>query len=348
MSEVSATTLQEYLQTHWPERNDPTVRDLRAMSAGWESDVYAFDLEFGPAGERRVEPLVLRIYPGAVARQKAEREFHGMSQLMRAGYPVPAVHLLECDASPFGQPFVIMERIDGQPMWPLLHRSPDDEVRRLVTLFCELDVRLHALDWRPFVPNPGRYEDDGPFVHIDRELAFLRSWMARLDGERFADAVDAVEWFAARREAVPCYRPSAVHRDYHPENVLVRPDGSALVIDWTQITISDSRLDLGWTLILIGCVMGMAWRDRILHEYERQVGSPVVGIDYFEALACLRRLGVVIISAQLGPEVLGLRGDVLATMKRQTRNIRWVYDLFRQRTGIALPEIERLLAQFEA
>ncbi len=345
MSQVSAATLQQYLSARWPDHEGLAVRDLHAMSAGWESDVYAFDLEHGPSAERRIEPLVLRIYPGAVARQKAEREFHGMAQLMRAGYPVPAVHLLECDASPFGQPFMVMERVDGRPMWPALRQPSEDEVQRRVELFCGLHVRLHALDWRPFVPDRGRCESGGPFALLDRELESQQSWITRLDGAGFERVM---EWLVARREAVPCHRPSVVHRDYHPMNVLVRPDGSAVVIDWTGITISDARIDLAWTLILTGCVMGMEWRDRILEEYERQAGALVVGIGYFEALACLRRLLSVAVSVHLGPEVLGLRGDVVATIRSQTRSIRWVYDLLRKRTGIAVPEVERLLASFAA
>jgi len=314
------------------------------MSAGWESDVYAFDLAYATAGGHRVEPLVLRVYPGTVAREKAEREFRGMWQLMRAGYPVPAMHLLECGASPFGQPFVVMERIDGRPMWPLLSQSPDEQVQRLVTLFCSLHVRLHALDWRPFVPDPAQYEGGGRYALLDPVLEYLQSSIERLEGQGLRDVM---EWLLARRQTVPCHRPAVVHLDYHPMNILVRPDGSAVVINWTNVRVSDSRLDLSWTLVLTGCVMGMAWRDRILWEYERQAGSPVEGIEYFEALSCLRRLLSVAISLQLGPEVLGLRGDVIATMRTQARSIRWVYDLLRERTGIAVAEVERLLSTLE-
>lgn len=341
MPDVTSEALQGYLSAHWPDRIDPAVQGLSAMSAGWESDVYAFDLEHGPSGARRVEPLVLRVYPGAVARRKAEREFRGMSQLMRAGYPVPAVHLLECDASPFDQPFMVMERVDGRPMWPAFRSPSADAVQYLVEQFCALHVRLHALDWRPFVPNPASLEAKGPFAHLDAELAFQRSWIERLEGSGYSRVM---EWLQARREMVPCHRPAVVHLDFHPMNVLLRPDGSAVVIDWTNIRVSDARLDLAWTLILTGCVMGMAWRDRILAEYERRAGAPVDEIAYFEALACLRRLLSVAISVHLGPEQLGLRGDAVATMRSQAPSIRWVYNLLLERTGTAVPEAERLLA----
>ncbi len=52
----------------------------------------------------------------------------------------------------------------------------------------------------------------------------------------------------------PCYHP--VHWDYHPGNVLLRDDSSAVVIDWTQIDVSDPRFDLAWTLLLVSSYEG--------------------------------------------------------------------------------------------
>jgi aminoglycoside phosphotransferase (APT) family kinase protein len=118
-------TLEAYLarsRSAWP---DPQVETLTCINAGWESDVYAFDLAHGPAAARQRAPLVLRVYPGAGARDKSAREFNGMRLLHRAGYPAPEVFLLERDASPFGNPFVLMERIDGQMLWPLLFHGPE-------------------------------------------------------------------------------------------------------------------------------------------------------------------------------------------------------------------------------
>lgn len=345
MSEVTAETLERYLRAHWSARHAPVVRDLRAMSAGWESDVYSFELEHGPAADRRVEALVLRIYPGPIARHKAEREFAGMAQLRRAGYPVPAVYLLACDASPFGQPFMVMERIDGRPLWAGDRLPTHDEMARMAALLCALQARLHALDWRPFVPDPAAVEAGGPYALLDAELRSQGHWVARLGGAGYGQVL---EWLHSRREDVPCRRPAVVHLDFHPMNILVRPDGSAVVIDWTNVHVSDARLDLAWTLILAGSALGMECHDGILAEYERQVGAPVEGIAYFDALACLRRLLSVDVSVRLGPQELGMRGDAVASMRRQAPGIRWTYELLVHRTGISLPEVEGLLATIGA
>jgi aminoglycoside phosphotransferase (APT) family kinase protein len=319
------------------------VREGTKISAGWESEMYSFDVEYGPTGQRQREELILRIYPGDDAHPKSAREFHGMSQLYKAGYPVPQVLVLEREDSPFSQPFVIMERIEGQQLWPLLFDSPEEKQQELLTLFCELFVQLHALEWRPFVDDVTRYNTADPYIFVDRGLEEGRLAIADLSIPGF---LPIVEWLEARRDQVPCMRPSLIHQDYHPGNVLLRDDGSAVVIDWTQLDVADSRSDLAWTLVLVSSYEGLEWRERILREYERLAGGRVEQIEYFEVGACARRVASVAASLLYGPEKLGMRPDAVAMMKREMGAIKGVYELLLERTGIRVAEVERMLESF--
>jgi len=141
--------LQAFYTETFPDRQGPAVTDLTDITAGWESELHAFTLEYGPAAARRREELILRLYPGDGAPAKATREFHNMRLLRAAGYPVPEVYILELDRG-FGKPFLIMERIRGQLLGALLTASSEERQRELLTVFCRLFVRLHELDWRPF------------------------------------------------------------------------------------------------------------------------------------------------------------------------------------------------------
>lgn len=228
-------------------------------------------------------------------------------------------------------------------MWPPLFGSDRERSQALLTQFCALQVALHRLDWRPLVPDPAKYDAD-PYAVVDRALREMGDWIGRLDLTDFCPPYD---WLMARRDRAACARPSAVHLDLHPENVLLHPDGSATVIDWTQVTVSDARFDLASTLVLVGCVMGDAWRDRLLAEYERQAGSPVTELEFFDAYACLRRLLIVAVVVHHGPDMLGLRGDVLATMKRQKQHMQWVYDRLISLTGLRVSDVERILSSFD-
>jgi len=325
-----------------PDRTNATVSALASISVGWESDVYAFDLESGLSDARWCEALVLRIYPGTDAYAKSEREFRGMQQLYAAGYPVPRVLALERDASPFGKPFMIMEKAEGEMMWSPLFRSPEPRQSQLLALFCDLLVRLHRLDWRPFVDDPAAVERGGPYAFADGWLALVREALTQF---QMPDADALLDWLDARRDRVPCARPAPVHWDFHPGNLLLRADGSATVIDWTQIQVSDPRFDLAWTLMLVGAAEGWEWRDRILAEYERLVGAPVQELDWFEVAACGKRLFSVIVSLAAGPEALGMRPEAVVLMRQQFGALRNVYQLFVARTRLRLREVERLLAE---
>ena len=122
-------------------------------------------------------------------------------------------------------------------------------------------------------------------------------------------------------------------------------DGSATVIDWTQIQVSDPRFDLAWTLMLVGAAEGWQWRDRILAEYERLAGAPIQELEWFEVAACGKRLFSVVVSLAAGPEALGMRPEAVELMRQQFGALRNVYQLFMIRTGLRLREVERLLAE---
>jgi hypothetical protein len=122
-------------------------------------------------------------------------------------------------------------------------------------------------------------------------------------------------------------------------------DGSATVIDWTQIQVADSRFDLAWTLMLVGAAEGWHWRDRILAEYERLAGAPVQELEWFEVAVCSKRLFSVFVSSAAGPETLGMRREAVDLMRRQFPALRRVYQLLLTRTGLRLVSIEEMLSR---
>jgi aminoglycoside phosphotransferase (APT) family kinase protein len=341
MPEVPQDSLQAYCTRAVPAWHAPQASQPVSINAGWESDVYAFDVSHGPQSDRQIERLILRIYPGHDAAEKSRQEFSGMQALHRAGYPAPRVLVLESGGEPFGRPFVMMERIEGQTMWRPMFSGPPEEQRRLLTLFCELFVRLHRLSWRSYVDDPEILGVTDAFFWVDHALKRGRGLITQFGLQGFLPILD---WLGERRDRVPCEQPTVVHLDFHPENILLRADGQAFVIDWTQVDISDPRFDLAWTLLLIGAYEGPAARQAVFSEYQRLAGQPVAQLEFFDVFACAKRLASVVLSIAAGAENFGMRPGAEETMKRQLGPLRGVYDLLLERTGISISEVERLFA----
>lgn len=340
MQKPTPKVLQAYIRGAFPDRTAPDVVDLHEISAGWESDVYAFDLLTGSGEDRVRELLVLRIYPGADAYDKSALEFRALRDLYRVGYPVPRVLSLAQEASPFDQPFLIMARVPGHGMWRETFSGPEDEQQVYFELFMELFVRLHRLPWRHFVDEAAASSiTEHPYLFVDHWLTRMRAFFDRF-GQPGYEAV--LDWLLARRELMACERPAPIHWDYHPENILWSERG-AVVIDWTQFEVADPRFDLAWTMTLIGSEEGEQVRERIRRTYERMTGAPVVNLDPFEVFACAKRLASVTLSLSAGAEQLGMRAGAEAMMREQVPALRHVYDRLQALSGLTIPEVDALL-----
>ncbi|MBI5033967.1 MAG: phosphotransferase family protein [Chloroflexi bacterium] len=335
-----ARRLQAYCNEKFQGKHEVRVLNLENITTGWESEVYAFVLEHGQPSKREREELVLRVYAGEGAGEKSAREFQSTQHLREVGYPVPQFYVLEREQSPFGKPFVLMEKIDGQVLWSQIDAANETTRAELITQFCKLFARLHQLDWRLFVEKTGQPRFYDPYVFVDEWLGIARHFLEQFPDSGFRVVV---EWLAERRDSIPCYKPSPTHNDFHPNNVLVQKDGSPIVIDWTGFQISDARFDLAWTLVLAEAYRGSAWRERILREYESFSGAQVDALDCFIVFACVRRLFDVTTSLLHGAEKMGMRADAVVAMKKSKAAHERVYQLLIERAGLRIKGVDEML-----
>ncbi len=329
--------LERYLAIRWRDKEPLSIARLEKLRDGWESDNYVFALESGVASASA--DWVWRIYSGVGSRAKAAREFAAMERLSAAGYPVPRVILLETDQSPVDRPFVIMEYVPGDIMWSLLDSASAEEQGRLLDQFCRLFVRLHDLDWRLF--------DDGlpggdPFFFIDRWLEVARTTLGEFPE---VGAAPMLDWVEARRASLGCPRPSPVHQDFHPGNVLVTADGSAVVIDWTGFDVTDPRFDLAWTLVLAHAYSPPGLRDAVLQGYQHHAGKPVEEIQTFEAIACARRLLDLTVSLTQGAQRMGMSAQATEVMRADMAPHRRVYRRLVELTGLQIETFDDLFGK---
>jgi aminoglycoside phosphotransferase (APT) family kinase protein len=330
---MNPSVLRAALERYYAEKTDPHVEitDLFPISDGWETEVYAFTQTL----RDQSHPRILRMYPGAPANAaaKCEREWLGMTGVAYHGYPVPRVFRYETNPEWLGKPFIVMRKIEGQPLGEVMR---DDTARRAdgLTRFVGLFVKLHRLyDYRP---NLEHFTYDNPSVYTPRTLMYWR--IAILDQAEQAWAMPVLNWLDAHTpEPAPALSP--LHGDFHPHNVLITPDNLLYVIDWSSFGLGDYRFDLAWTLLLIATSGYPELRTILLSEYARLAGHPVEAIDYFDVLAALKRLYEFALSVGSGAETLGMRPETVALMRERGDHYAQVYDLLRERTSLRVPEI---------
>jgi len=335
-----ASGLLRVYATTFPTRRHVQVVDCGALATdGWESDLYTCDIAYEEHGERRRDAAILKLYHGDNAGAKAEREFAGLRHLTQAGFPVPRPLTHDAADATLGRPFVLMERVAGRELRDVLAEADPDEQQRILTLFCRLFVDLHALDWRPFVPNLDDFHTEG---HIRGWLDLAERQVAALPVSSDAFA-PVLAWLREHVAEVDSERFSVVHRDFHGGNVLLRQDGLPVVIDWTAIGVSDHRFDLAWTLLLSSTYGQPEARELILAEYERLAGRPVEQMAFFDVTACARRLVDIATTLGAGAQTSSMRPEAEAAIRRQADHVRRVYALLRERIGQPLPALERML-----
>ena len=225
-----------------------TVEGLQVMEAGHAGLTFGFDLVGPESGQRR--GLVLKLAPPGV-RRSGNTDVYRQAPLLRAlsavGLPVPGVPFADAGERWFGTPFIMMERLVGQPffVWqpdPAFDRSPA-AVTPLWEQTIDAMAALHRFDWQRDLPDweaPKNLADE--IVRWDPVL--LKSPRA--------------DWIASGRalcERLLATQPGGapiglVHGDCQPGNALFEAGRLTGLIDWELASIGSRRIDVGWMMML--------------------------------------------------------------------------------------------------
>jgi len=332
------TALLDYYRGAHPSWEGVSVTDGVDMTSGWETELYGHTLEYSEDGLPVSKRLVARLYSGRYASGKAEKEFTVMTRLGEAGYPVPGVHEVETDADALGVPFMIMDWIEGRSMMDDFLGAPIGELGPHLEAFTQLFVDLHRVDPARVYPESTLFEDTSRYL----ETALKRT--ARDLDERGPPWLRPIlDWLHEHRKGVSPGECSVLHGDFHPGNVMVRPDGSHAVIDWGASSLGDPREDLMWTVLLASAFWGRPFGDTIFDDYQTAAGEKVRDTGFFEVAAIYRRIQDTSISFTRGAEAASMRAGAVEQMKESLGHLHSVHGFLEEMTGIRLPEFDELL-----
>jgi aminoglycoside phosphotransferase (APT) family kinase protein len=327
-----ADHLSRYIASQDP---DALIANFNFLVSGFESEIYTFDLRRSDSSPKN---YILRLFTGEGATDKLIREARALSFLQKAGYPVPALLLQETEPGILGKPFEIIEKLEGQALWPVLATSEAHQQGQLLSRFGSLLAQLHRLDWRLCTENPEAYEKN-PVRWLEEIIVQYRSLYTKYDLKGFLQIVD---WLDSRKHEI-LVQPAVVHQDFHANNVFLGSNHEFSVIDWTQFAVSDYRIDLCWTLLIMGDLGTPDWKEKILESYASSFNDATQGLDYFHVIVAMKLLASTVISFKFGPEVLGLRPEAVELTKEQISIYRQLAQRIRTITDLTVPELENLL-----
>lgn len=325
----------------FPQRERVRVTTVADISTGWEGDLFSLTLDYEEGQVQKTAEVVLKLYYGQDGIQKADREWYCLRGMSGIGYPVPRPLFAVLHASPFGRPGVAMEKIQGQTAAQIFEQADQETRQALMTQCCQLYIALHTLDWVSLVPPSmqRRAEDSLP------------SWFAHAkakSGQQLPGVFDPVlDWLQEQSKKVVCQRLSVTHGDFHLNNILMKEDNTPCVIDWTGANIEDYRFDLAWTLMLMRTHGEAEQATMMQSTYERLADHPPENLEFFETIACFKRLFEIAVSLQSGAATLGMKPGAEAEMKQQSERIKAVYTLLQQHVASPLPYIEQLILSLE-
>lgn len=312
---------------------DAGVAHLRVLASGWETTLYDFELREPSARLPGVEahaPLVLRFYPSVEAADKGALEYRTIRWLAGAGYPVPRPHLFEPGGAAIGAPFLVMERLGGRPLFEIQSFPRAFKTFSIGFLgFVRAQARLHRMALAPSVlealQTPAAATDDAParLLELTLETVAARVEQGPLPG--LAEALRRLRAGAAEfKEA----RPSLIHLDYHPQNVLVKGPRVTGVVDWAHAAIGDRHFDAAATAVMLStsAMEHPRWmRDNVagnnlrrtfnalyLALYHATAPMELRRLRYYQGLAGALRLSMLAMMRLRGPQSVGFRPGAIS------------------------------------
>jgi len=321
--------LENYLSTQ--NESETSVSELNEINMGWETELFTFKATHDGVEE----DLVLRVFSGDSAGSKASKEYFLMKRLDEVGFPVPHVYQLDAKGDAIGKPFLVMQRIIGKTLDDTYRSEDDEELKKGISRLVELFVTLHKLDIEDFtgLPHLQTMSNDDYIALYSEAKDKLAPWMAPV-----------IDWLIENKPEETGKYQAICHNDYHGFNVMIDQKDNAYVIDWGAARISDSRFDLGWTLLLYSTFGGAMFKAPLIEIYN-ELGGNVDSLKFFEVLAVTRRI-TDLASVLYGDGSSGLKPDVLEMMRESRDHYQKVHDILEEYTGIRIPELDKILEDF--
>jgi len=252
-------------------------------------------------------------------------------------FPSPSPRWTERDPCVLGEPFFVMDRIQGHVPagTPSIHttgwlseRTPD-ECRCAWESAMSAVAAIHDVDWERAVPF---LADSSTGTSLEQRLDHLARWYEWARAGRDYPVTDAaLRYLRSELPQLDHGSPVLVWGDARLGNIVFGDDHRvAAVLDWELASIGPPEIDLGWWLAMdefqtrahgVRPVAGYPDRAETIAHYELLTGRTIGDLRWFEVLCAfvltvtvIRMADIAVTGGRLSPANRMGHGNLTAQM----------------------------------
>jgi aminoglycoside phosphotransferase (APT) family kinase protein len=249
--------------------------------------------------------FVLRTY-GDRSEERMAREYKTLKTLQAQGIPVPGTLLLETDRRTIGEPFMIMEKVNGVSASNFLNN--EENALSTVDMLAKLLASLHKVEPKLL------FQTNVSENTLSRALEFRESMLSQVRDRINIGYITSLSPFvrskylkAMMKLEETKMRPSRlalVHGDFGPDHVLLSQKGP-IIVDWEGIRMGDPAYDVGWVYHIIRLEgqtfidhrfvkaskrtsINFDLREEFVKCYEKYNGSKPANLEFYKDLLALK------------------------------------------------------------
>jgi len=243
---------------------------------GWSMETYSLGLSYRKDGRPVEQDIIVRKEPETGLMDDnydVSVEFRVLSGLNQTEVAVPKTFWYEPDPEVLGQPFYVMEKVEGDIPFPSpisfdpdFRLIPDDDERKsLADDFVKNLALIHTADWRSlgldFLGVPGLGTGSALM-----EVEYWEDRIARAGFGRKPVVVYAANWL--KDNLVENDHISLVHGDYRSGNYIKRDGRILAILDWELVHLGDPLSDIAYNLGPWRSAPPHSWVSHLLPEEE--------------------------------------------------------------------------------
>jgi aminoglycoside phosphotransferase (APT) family kinase protein len=283
------------------------IAGIQRMSMGQSRAMYVLTLADG-----KQRKLVLRVEQWGLLGSDSRDEVAVMRALHANGYPVAEVLAYDPSDEILGQPFFVMDFVEGSSVFQ--SESLDPYLESLVQLH-RIDPASLGID---FLERP-QGERGAALREVERWYGIYRGGLL---GEPSPFVEEAAQWL--RNHAPVTERISLVHGDPGPGNYLHDDGALRAVVDWEFTHLGDAEEDWAYLICMRGVAVmdEAAWvtylADRFGIRLDRDRLRYWIALNLFKG-ACIDQtaLGIFVRGQSRAPNLLAIGTCVhLSALKR--------------------------------